>query len=308
VCRHDCVLRWSPSTRMRSMTADPTALSVATLNVCGLPWSQSSLPPLAQRAVEFGRRLEGSGLDVINLQEVCGRRGLAVIRAQLPSFPHVAWRRGVAGQPAGGLVTFSRRPVGAVSYTSFLGALPDAGGARFRARCAVNSLLQGVLTVELVGLGTIVANTHLTANKDGDWSAGNRYHGFQRRQVRMVHAALRRACRADTELMVLTGDFNIASGASLYPLIVDRGAWRDPFATIDPVTFHPEFLPAGCTGNRIDYALVLGDEPRFPVLDSGLLFTEPVVAAGGGRMYLSDHMALTVRLGLGCVPTDRGVS
>jgi hypothetical protein len=122
------------------MTGGPTVLCVATLNVCGLPWSQSSLPPLAERAVEFGRRLEESGLDVVNLQEVWGRRALAVIRAQLPSFPHVAWRRGVAGQPAGGLVTFSRRPVGAVSYTSFHEALQDAGGVRFRARRAVNSL------------------------------------------------------------------------------------------------------------------------------------------------------------------------
>jgi hypothetical protein len=151
----------------------------------------------------------------------------------------------------------------------------------------------------------VVANTHLAANKDGDWSADNRYHGLQRRQVGMVHAALRRARRADTELIVLTGDFNIASGASLYPLIVDRGAWRDPFAATDPVTFHPEFLPAGCAGNRIDYALVLGDEARFPLLDSGLLFAEPVVPADGGRMYLSDHVALTVRLGLGSIPAGR---
>jgi hypothetical protein len=45
-------------------------LGVATLNVCGLPWSRSSLPSLAKRAVEFGRRLEESGLDVVNLQEV----------------------------------------------------------------------------------------------------------------------------------------------------------------------------------------------------------------------------------------------
>jgi hypothetical protein len=293
---------------MRSMTGDSAVLCVATLNVCGLPWSQSSLPPLAQRAVEFGRCLEESGLDVVNLQEVWGRRELAVIGAQLPSFPHVAWRRGVAGAPAGGLVTFSRRPVGAVSYTSFRGALPAAGGVGFRARSAVNSLLQGVLTVELVGLGTVVANTHLTANKDGDWSAGNRYHVLQRRQVGMVHAALGRARRPDTELMVLTGDFNIASSASLYPLIVDGGAWRDPFATIDPVTFHPEFLPAGCTGNRIDYALVLGEEARFPVLECGLLFAEPLVRADADPMYLSDHVALTIRLGLGRVPTTTGAS
>jgi hypothetical protein len=211
------------------MTGGPTVLCVATLNVCGLPWSQSSLPPLAERAVEFGRRLEESGLDVVNLQEVWGRRALAVIRAQLPSFPHVAWRRGVAGQPAGGLVTFSRRPVGAVSYTSFHRALPDAGGVRFRARRAVNSLLQGVLTVELVGLGTVVANTHLTANKDGDWSAGNRYHAFQRRQVGMVHAALRRARRADTERTATSS--NAASTASNTGAIWPPGTPNAPAST-----------------------------------------------------------------------------
>jgi hypothetical protein len=99
--------------------------------------------------------------------------------------------------------------------------------------------------------------------------------------------------------MVVTGDFNIASDASLYPLIVDAGEWRDPFATSDPVTFHLEFLPPGSTGKRIDYALVLGDEARFPVVDWGPLFAKPVALANGDRMFVSDHVALTVRLGLG---------
>lgn len=282
---------------MRSMTG-PAMLGLATLNICGLPWSQSTLPPLAERAAEFGRRFDESELDVINLQEVWGRRQLAVIRAQLPSFPHVAWRRGFAGQPAGGLVTLSRRPIGAVSYTSFRGALPSAGGARFRARRAINSLLQGVLTTELAGLGTVIANTHLTANKDGDWSAGNRYHAFQRRQVAMVHAALRRARTADTELMVVTGDFNIASTAPLYPLIMDGEAWQDPFRATDPVTFHAEFLPPNCTAHRIDYVLVSGDQARFPVVESGVLFAEPLKLPTGHQLYLSDHVALTIRLGL----------
>src|SRR2546430_7857087 len=142
---------------------------IATLNVCGLP---SSLDPMARRATEFCRYFEESDLDILNFQEVWGRRTLAVLRAHLPSFPYLAWRRGIAGQPAGGLATFSRLPLGAVSYRSFRGTWPAGGGVRFRARLAVNSLLQGVLTVELAGLGAVVANTHLTANKDGKWSAG----------------------------------------------------------------------------------------------------------------------------------------
>jgi hypothetical protein len=88
---------------------------------------------------------------VVNLQEVWWCRALDVIRGHLPSYPFVAWRRGLAGHPAGGLVTFSRLPVGAVSYRSFRGARPPAGGLGFRAKGTVNSLLQGVLTTEVTG-------------------------------------------------------------------------------------------------------------------------------------------------------------
>jgi hypothetical protein len=227
---------------------------------------------------------------------VWGRAKLDVLRAHLPSVPFEGWRRGVAAQPAGGLATFSRLPVGRVSYTSFGGALPNMGGAVFRAKRAVNSMLQGVLTVELARHGVVVANTHLTANKDGDWSDGNRYHAFQRRQVGMLHAVLHRAGTARAELVIVTGDFNIASDGALYPLIVGGGAWRDPFAETNPVTYHAEFLPRGSTAHRIDYALVSGDEARFPLIDSGVLFTEPLALPSGRRIYLSDHVALTIRV------------
>jgi endonuclease/exonuclease/phosphatase family metal-dependent hydrolase len=270
----------------------PAAIHVASLNVCGLP---SPLPPLAERATHFCRRIDESDIDVVNFQEVWGSRILAALRARLPSFPHVAWRRGVAGQPAGGLATFARVPLGVVSYTSFRGVRPDAGSVRFRAKRAVNSMLQGVLTVELPELGTVVGNTHLTANKDGDWSAGNRYHAFQRAQLGKLHGVVR---RAGAGLVLLTGDFNIASASPLYPLIVDGGAWRDPFATTDPVTYHTAFLPPGYAGHRIDYVLVRGDPARFPVTGSGLLFAEPLALPDGRRVYLSDHVALTARIGL----------
>lgn len=275
------------------MSDERAAIHLASLNVCGLP---SRLPSVAERAAHFCRRIEESDIDVVTLQEVWRRRTLDVIRAHLPSFPFVVWRRGVAGQPAGGLATFSRLPVGEVSYTSFRGARSTAGGVGFRARLAVNSLLQGVLTVELAGLGAVVANTHLSANRDGDWTDGSRYHAFQRAQVGMLHAVLRRARAAGVPLVVVAGDFNIASDSSLYHLIVDGGAWRDPFAATDPVTYHVEFLPPGRRGRRIDYLLVCGDATAFPVTGNGLLFDEPLALPGGGRIYLSDHVALTARI------------
>jgi len=272
------------------VTGGLAAIRVATLNVCGLP---TPLPPLAERAAEFGRQLDESDADVVNLQEVWGRRTFAVIRSHLPSFPHVAWRRGLVAQPAGGLVTFSRRPIGAVTYRSFRGATPRRGGLPFRARNAINTRLQGVLTTELSGLRVLIANTHLTANKDGDWSSANRYYPFQQAQLELLHASLPKAT-----LTILTGDFNIASDGPLYSEIVHDGAWRDPFTGSNLVTYHPEFLPAGSTGHRIDYVLVSGDEARHPVLDYAPVFTEPMIRADGRRMYVSDHVALTVRVGL----------
>jgi hypothetical protein len=138
---------------------------------------------------------------VINLQEVWTRSALEVIRANLPSFPYVAWRPGIGRQPAGGLATFSRHPIGRVSYTSYFRAVPPAGGLRFRLKRALNTFLQGVLVVDLPGPGVTIANTHLTANKDGDWSAGNRYFPFQAAQLRRLHAAV----PATDRLTVLTG-------------------------------------------------------------------------------------------------------
>jgi exonuclease III len=271
--------------------SEPATIRVATFNVLGLP---ATLPRLADRAVEICRRLDASDIDVVNLQEVWGPRALAALRAGLPSYPHVAWHRQLGGRPAGGLVTFSRRPTDAVSFRSYRGARPDAGHLGFRLRLAVNSMLQGVLVTTLAGRRTVVANTHVTANKDGDWSAGNRHHGIQRDQLRRLHDTVRHST-AGARAAVLTGDFNVASDSPLYPEIVDNGHWQDPFADTNPPTFHTAYLPPGSTGRRIDYLLVSGEAS---VADARVLFTEPVALEDGRRTHLSDHVALAARVTL----------
>jgi hypothetical protein len=46
------------------------------------------------------------------------------------------------------------------------------------------------------------------------------------------------------------------------------------------------------------HLLVSGDAATVPVIDNGLLFAEPLALPGGHRMHLSDHVALTARIGL----------
>src|SRR5688500_5405387 len=97
-------------------------ITVGTLNVCGLP-PRPPLWTLAQRAPELCRRLDESGIDVLNVQEVFHYASLRLLRSGLLSYPYAAYRRGPAG-PAGGLVTFCRLPPGRPSYRSFLGTIP----------------------------------------------------------------------------------------------------------------------------------------------------------------------------------------
>jgi endonuclease/exonuclease/phosphatase family metal-dependent hydrolase len=254
---------------------------IATLNVCsGL---RSGLAPAAVRAAEYSRRLDELDLDVVNLQEVWSPALLRRIRAGLPSLPHVAWRRGILRQPAGGLATLSRLPVAGVRYTTFRRARVGAGGPRFRLRQRIDAAFHGVLLVRLAGSPVVVGNTHLTANRDGDWSAANRHHRFQRAQVDLLRAAV-----ADVGPAVLTGDFNVTSGSPLYPSIVD--GWRDPFAVSDPATFQQAMLPPDRPASRIDYILVRGVEE--PVVTE-VLFADPVPLPGSdGPALLSDHLGL----------------
>jgi endonuclease/exonuclease/phosphatase family metal-dependent hydrolase len=264
-------------------------LRVLTLNVCGLPWFR---PPLSERAALFCRRIESSDVDVAMFQEVWSRHTLNVLRSGLPSFRHVATRRGIGTRPAGGVATFSRLPLARVGFRSYRGLFPRTGPLSFRLNRAINSILQGVLVTELEGRDIAVANTHLTANKDGDWSAGGRYHAFQLAQLNRLHTTLRRHPPGVT---ILGGDFNLASDGALYPHIVGHGTWHDPFADSDPSTFHARFLPPGSAPHRIDYLLVRGDAS---VRLAEPWFTEPVTLDGGQPEFVSDHVALFIHIGL----------
>jgi endonuclease/exonuclease/phosphatase family metal-dependent hydrolase len=277
------------------VTTGTGSIGLASLNICcGL---SNSLRPVKERAAEFCRRLERADVDIVNFQEVWTPGLQRFLRRHLPSFPFVAHGTGTLGQPAGGLASFSRTPLRAVGYVSFRGTRPQAGGVLFRCALGLGSGTQGVLTFEVSGRRTVVGNVHLTANRDGDWSLGNRHEALQAAQLRKVHQALREARRGDTELVIAGGDFNLPSGSALYESLVDAGAWRDPFAAADLPTFHAELLPAGATAYRVDYLLVHGDPDRYPVTGTELLFTGPVAMPSGGTAFLSDHVAQTVTIG-----------
>ena len=275
------------------------SITVGTLNVCGLP-PRPPLRPLAERTPHLCSRLERASIDVLNLQEVWFHGSLRDLRHGLPSYPYIAYRQGLVG-PAGGLVTFSRLPISTVSYRPFLAIRPAPGGRRWLGpRRFALSAVKGVLTVGLKDQPVTVVSAHLTANRDDDYTVGNRFYDFQAEQLARLDAHLGRL-RHDG-LTVVTGDVNAPSTCSLYPLVTGQGRRRDPFASTDPYTYHPAFLHRGGVPYRVDYLLLEGDPRRYPVIEAATLFDRPIQLGAETEFYLSDHVGLTVTVAL---PTIR---
>lgn len=260
-----------------------TRLTVATLNIRGLPLKGSRI---AERFAAIASEFNTSDIDLVCLQEVFAYPHLAHLRKGMPTFPHLAYRRSVAG-PAGGLVTLSRLPLARTNYTR----LPQPSRhPELPTRARLNALHSGLLTAHLADSGLRILNIHPTANTDGDWSEHNRFRHLQHAQL----IALAQAVAADTSPTVVCGDFNVSRTSTLHHELHHRACLRDTFNGKCPPTFHPEHLPPGSTPHCIDFILTT---KSIRVDDTNLLFTEKQTLSTGPT-YLSDHIGLLARLQL----------
>ena len=236
------------------------------------------------RYAAIGAEFEAGDADVVCVQEVFTYWHLRLLTRRMSSFCHVSYRPSAVG-PAGGLVTFSRLPVSASAYRGF-GLPPRAPGISRLTR--FEGSVKGALVTRLRGSGLSVINTHLVANRDGDWSEANRYYPVHRAQL----DALTRAIRAAPAPAVVCGDFNVDRDSPLFAAFVISTGLTDTFDGSCPATFRAEFLPAGATPHCIDFILAT---------DGGMAETATVLFAGktplpGGPGYLSDHLGLCAKL------------
>lgn len=233
-----------------------THLTVASLNTRGVG------PHLRTRYGVIGSVFETSDVDVVNLQQVLTYYHLHLLRRSMPSY-RASFRPSAAG-PAGGLVTFSRRPVTTISYHR------------------LSAVLKGVLVTRLPDV--TVVNTHLSANRDGDWSPRSRYYGLHQTQL----ADLATYVGAVEQPAVVCGDFNVARDSSLYRDFIRDSVLTDAFGNDCPPTFHQAFLGPGQSPHCIDYVLLSGP---ITVESAELTFTDKL-----GEIYATDHLGLHVRL------------
>ncbi|TDD52629.1 endonuclease/exonuclease/phosphatase family protein, partial [Kribbella antibiotica] len=218
-------------------------LTVATLNTRGMPLRSQ----LSARYAAIGALFEASDVDVVNFQEVLTYYHLRQLLQAMPSYRHASYRRSLAG-PAGGLLTLSRTALASPEYRRF--PLPPAAHAvglpRLSRRLAH---LKGVLLTRLPQL--TIANTHLLANRDGDWSEANRYYRLHQDQL----AALAQVLAALNQPTIVSGDFNIARTSPLFTSFLHTTGLLDPFAPSCPPTFHASYLSPHQTPHCIDFLL-----------------------------------------------------
>jgi sphingomyelin phosphodiesterase 2 len=257
-------------------------LTVVTLNTLGLP----APVPLAQRYAAIGAALDAGDADVACFQEVITWRHLRLLARRMPSFGPPRYRRSPSG-PAGGIVTFSRRPVSGTAYRRF-GFPPSCPGvpASLRLRAA----MKGILVTRLADPALSVITTHPLANWDGDWSPANRFHPVHRAQL----GTLARLVGDTAGPAVLCGDFNIARDSSLFTDFVRDTGLSDAFGGTCPPTFRAEFLPPGAEQHCIDFILTTN---TVQATAAELVFAgqEPFP---GGPGYISDHIGLSATLSL----------
>ncbi len=176
---------------------------------------------------------------------------LRLLVRRMRSFRRVSYRPGPFG-PAGGLVTFSRRPVSGTAFRRF-GRPPRVPGVTRASRFQAS--LKGALVTRLARPELCVINTHPVANHDGDWSMANRYYPLHRAQFAVLaHVVNEAGPRA-----VVCGDFNIARESSLFDEFTAATGLADAFEGACPPTFRAEYLPAGATPHCIDFILTAGE-------------------------------------------------
>jgi sphingomyelin phosphodiesterase 2 len=260
---------------------DAVRANVVSLNTRGVQVIGSRLPA---RYAMIGAALEAGDVGVACFQEVSTWWHLRLLAGRMRSFRQVSFQASAAG-PAGGLVTFSRLPVAGTAYRGF-GIPPKAAGIPLATR--LQAWLKGALVTWLPRPGLRVINTHLTSNRDGDWSQANRFYPLHRAQL----AGLARVVGSAAAPTVVCGDFNIDRDSPLFSAFAARSGLADVFAGHCPATFRAEYLPAGATPHCIDFILTAG-----PVTAE----SATVVFAGkeplpGGPAYVSDHIGLRASL------------
>lgn len=232
----------------------------------------------------LGPVLDRAGYDIVCLQEVLHRGSARLLgRVAGAGYPHRAAKGAVL--LAGGLLLMSRWPIRRHRFARFpiTGPLRTEQIMRKGAQLAV---------VETPGGPLVVVNTHLSANRDDDWSEGNRF-------TRVIRGELQHLSRL---LMayepglpaVVAGDFNVPRDSAAFVEFAAAAGLRDVLAGDPSTTFRP--TPRWPSPPALDQVLVREPADRPVAARARVVLRDAVRVADGRELFLSDHYGIEASL------------
>jgi endonuclease/exonuclease/phosphatase family metal-dependent hydrolase len=231
----------------------------------------------------LGAVLRRSDHDLVCLQEVLLRGHAALLRRLAGQYRHHAWSGAVLLH--GGLVLLSRWPIRAARFVQY----PRTGPSRPEYLMRKGAQLA---VVETPGGPLSVVNTHLSANRDGDWSEANRYTAVARAELRHLAGELDPALPT-----VVAGDFNLPRGSAPLTSFLARTGFSDVLAGDTEPTYRP--TPRWPDPPALDHVLVRPAPQRALSAQARVVLRDRVTLAGTRQGYLSDHYGVEAVLALG---------
>lgn len=254
---------------------------LVTLNTFGVPTRHTRA-----RMQTLARHLNIANLDAACFQEVQLTYYNTLLRREFHALPHAAYEPHVYA-PKGGLLTLSRHNLRAFAFHPF-----EARRLHLGPGLADWALYKGALLVEVAArvTPTIIVNTHLNANYDGDWSRGNRYAEIEHAQAQQLADIVQEL--DPRALVFVVGDFNFPRGCWIYDEFVQAAGVIDPQAAHREPTYRPPRLLPAHFAQPIDFTFVRPPREVALRLRSQILFSDRVELVNGKRRYLSDHHAI----------------
>ncbi|MGI5238918.1 endonuclease/exonuclease/phosphatase family protein [Dactylosporangium sp. CA-139066] len=231
------------------------------------------------RMAAIGEVLQRRAYDVVCLQEVMAPGSARLLTRLAAAYPHRLYSG--AALVKGGLVLLSRRPIERGRFVRFPFTRPVRPELLMRkgAQVAVLATPAGRVAV---------LNTHLSANRDDDWSPQNRYSAIARVELAALGAALA-GLPADLPAVV-TGDLNLPRDSAVLAEFCAGAGLRDAMAGDPRPTYRP--TPGWPDPPAFDHVLLRGLQAQ-----CRLTLEEDKVTLGDGRaVYLSDHFGVEADL------------
>ncbi|WP_433059906.1 endonuclease/exonuclease/phosphatase family protein [Dactylosporangium sp. CS-033363] len=232
------------------------------------------------RIEAIGALLERSDYDVVCLQEVMSPAMARLLGRLAGSFGHRQYTGG--GLIKGGLVLLSRRPIAVREFVRFPLTRPVRPELLMRKGAQIARL-------HTAAGPFVVVNTHLSANRDDDWSAQNRFTAVARAELSALGRAL--AAIDPGVPVVVCGDLNLPrNSAALTEFCADNGL-RDAMAGDERPTYRP--TAQWPNPPAFDHVLVRGSLTA----SCRIVLTDDSVTLPDGRsVFLSDHFGVAADL------------